>query len=439
MAIFFPSRSRPLLPVAGATNAPLAQAGVVRTNAPALRVFTWHDIESPNYAVYTANLRDIGCPEQTIRDIIIADVNALFARRRAIELVTPDQQWWRSEPDSNVVAVATMKAQALESERATLLTELLGPNWESGDLASIPRPSRAGVHLDGPVLGTLPAETKQALQNINARSEDRIQAYLEQMKGDGKAPDPAELERMRQDTRRELAGVLSPPQLEEFLLRFSQNAGVLRTAFGDLKYFNASPDEFRTVFRSVDAIDQQIAAITGSDANSVQGRQALEAQRENAVKLALGQRRYDDYRNLQDPLYRQATATAIAAGTPEDVRSIYLINLAAAEQQASITNNLNLSEAQRDIELRQLEADQLRANALATGQELPPDPAAAPQTPPQRTYSVRRGDTLAVVALIYGVPPSALRAANPGLDPNRLKVGQVINIPRNSMGPSGGP
>jgi LysM repeat protein len=438
LLLSFGSRSR--APGTSGTNIIGVVTGAGRTNTIVQRqLFTWHDIESPNYAVYVANLRDIGCPEQTIRDIIIADVNALFSRRRATELVTPDQQWWRSEPDSNVVAVAAMKAQALESERATLLTELLGPNWESGDLASIPRPTRSGVTLDGPVLGTLPLETKQALQNISARSEDRVLAYLEQMKEEGKAPDPAELARIRQDTRRELAGVLSPLQLEEFLLRYSENANALRTNFGELKYFNATPDEFRTVFRAVDTIDQQIAAITGTDANSVQGRRALEAQRENAIKLALGQRRYEEYRMLQDPLYRQAMATAIAAGTPEEARTLYLVNVAAAEQQASITNNPALTAAQREIELKQLEADQLRANAVATGQELPPEPASTPQAPPPRTYTIRRGDSLAVVALIYGVPPSALREANPGVNWTRLQVGQSLNIPRNALVPPPGP
>src|SRR4051812_6817760 len=35
--------------------------------------FSWKEVESPDYPTYIANLRDIGCPEPTIRDIIIAD------------------------------------------------------------------------------------------------------------------------------------------------------------------------------------------------------------------------------------------------------------------------------------------------------------------------------------------------------------------------------
>ena len=75
--------------------------------------FSWRDVESTDYPTYIANLRDIGCPEQTIRDIIIADINAMYSRRRALEVVTAGQQWWRAEPDSNVVAVAAEKTRAL--------------------------------------------------------------------------------------------------------------------------------------------------------------------------------------------------------------------------------------------------------------------------------------------------------------------------------------
>lgn len=46
------------------------------------RPFHWSQIESGDYRIYVANLRAIGCPEQTIRDIITADVDSLYAARR---------------------------------------------------------------------------------------------------------------------------------------------------------------------------------------------------------------------------------------------------------------------------------------------------------------------------------------------------------------------
>src|ERR1041385_4224926 len=171
--------------------------------------FSWREVESDDYPTYVANLHDIGCPEQTIRDIIIADVNSLYSRRRSLEILTPEQQWWRPEPDSNVVQAASEKAKALDDERRGLLAKLLGANWEGGDLVSLPRPSRPGVLLDGPVLGSLQSDAKQAVEEINLRSQDRIQAYVDAQKRVGKNPEPAELARLQQQTRTELQRVLT--------------------------------------------------------------------------------------------------------------------------------------------------------------------------------------------------------------------------------------
>ncbi len=45
-------------------------------------------------------------------------------------------------------------------------------------------------------------------------------------------------------------------------------------------------------------------------------------------------------------------------------------------------------------------------------------------------YTVRPGDTLFSIAMMFNVPLATLIAANPGVDPNNLQVGQLICIPR---------
>jgi hypothetical protein len=395
------------------------------------RTLTWRDIEAADYPTYIANLRDIGCPEQTVRDIIIADVNGLFSLRRATNIVTAQQQWWRSEPDSNVVAAAEAALRGLEVERRTLLTSLLGPNWEAGDLLSLPRPSRQPLLLDGPILGLLPTETRQALEQLSLRSEDRLEAYLYARERAGKDPDPIEVAKLRQQTREELQKMLAPAQLEEYLLRYSKNATDLRNLFGELRFFSPSPDEFRAVFRATDTLDEQIALLgDGTDPNTAQARKALEAQRENAIKLALGAKRYEEYRNLQDPLYRDAVAAAQDAGTPDAARTIYQVNLAALSEQDRIRNDTNLTADQKAIELKRLELQQLQANTAAAGKDLAPDPPMPTPSPPRRTYTLGRGDSAAVISSIYGVPISALQAANPNVNLNNLRPGDSITIPR---------
>src|SRR6185369_8947283 len=65
-----PSRAPALTDIAAATPA--------TTNRPP---FSWVEIESADYRRYVANLRAVGCPEQIIRDIVVADMNQLYSAR----------------------------------------------------------------------------------------------------------------------------------------------------------------------------------------------------------------------------------------------------------------------------------------------------------------------------------------------------------------------
>ena len=52
-------------------------------------------------------------------------------------------------------------------------------------------------------------------------------------------------------------------------------------------------------------------------------------------------------------------------------------------------------------------------------------------TPPSaaRTHKVVERDTFAAISRRYGIKLTALQAANPGVNPSRLKVGQTLNLP----------
>src|SRR5215203_6097708 len=100
---------------------------LVRANA-----FTWQQVESPDYAVYVENLRSLGMPNTTIRDIILADVDQLFAQRRREEAAKQDFEWWRSTPSPEVQSNTLSRARSIEAEREALLAKLLGPDWQKG-------------------------------------------------------------------------------------------------------------------------------------------------------------------------------------------------------------------------------------------------------------------------------------------------------------------
>ena len=59
--------------------------------------------------------------------------------------------------------------------------------------------------------------------------------------------------------------------------------------------------------------------------------------------------------------------------------------------------------------------------------EIIEDPAVTPVD--GERYTVKQGDTMWAISQDYGISLEALRAANPDVDPRRMRVGTVLIIP----------
>ena len=347
---------------------PVDPSKIFKTNVVVRRQnFTWNEIESADYAAYIANLAAIGCPKTTIRDIIVTEVNQVFARRRATEVVTAEQQWWRSIPDADVTQAASEKFKALDAERRSLLTTLLGKDWES---SYYPYPAYPGSPpLDGPILGSLAPETKQAVRDIETRANERRQSYLDTLQKEGQASDPAELTRMRLEVRAELAQSLNPEQLEEYLLRYSATANGLRD---DLHGLQTTPDQFRALFRGADNIDQQLQLLSGAeDAASAARHKELEEQWSQAVQQTLGTDAYKQFQLLQDPVYRDVQAVAQQLGAPTDkIPALYEINRVTDQERRRIRDDATSSPDEKEQALEAVQTAQQNSWRKLLGEEL---------------------------------------------------------------------
>lgn len=60
------------------------------------------------------------------------------------------------------------------------------------------------------------------------------------------------------------------------------------------------------------------------------------------------------------------------------------------------------------------------------GEEVPPE---EPECPDGRLYTIQAGDTFWLLSRRFDIPLDDILAANPGVDPERLQVGQVICLP----------
>lgn len=339
----------------------------IRTNLVVhSRLLTWQDIESSDFPTFIRNLRLVGCPEATIRDIVVSEVDELFARRRATNSVSASQQWWRATPDPDVTERAQARRDALENERRALLTELLGPQWDSG-LAAIETPG-SPVILDGPILGELSPDTQRALREIERDSRESLRAYRAAMQESGRRVDPAEVAEMERHTREELAKLLTPAQFEEYQLRYSATASQLRRG---LNGFDPTPEEFRRMFGSTEALTQQIDELGSStDPATTQRRDDWEHKRDLALREALGTERYEYYRLSQDPTFRRAREAAEELGaSPETAVGLYQISRETDAERQRILADAALSVDEQSKRLASVDQERLTALRKLLGEE----------------------------------------------------------------------
>src|SRR5687767_14536444 len=90
--------------------------------------FTWRLLESSDFKKYIANLRSVGCPEQTIQDIILAEVNKVYAGKQAALRLRPEHlKPWETPYGLPYGDMERMrKFRQLMHEKRDLLKELLG-------------------------------------------------------------------------------------------------------------------------------------------------------------------------------------------------------------------------------------------------------------------------------------------------------------------------
>lgn len=341
------------------TNAPLAG-----TNAPSPsntvasvpsigRNFGWKEVQSEEYRQYLANLRAVGCPEAQIRRIIVQDINDLFDQKRLQEAVSKDPQWWQPTAWYFGNMLGPTPESSLEEERRNLLEKFLGPKWsESVKVSELSSSSVA--RLTGSVLGAMPTETYNTVQEICNRSYDRSSAYMNSRLADGKPLDAIELAKLRNQTRVDLSKIMTPQELEEFLLRNSHNAQELRR---ELLGFNPTPEEFRKIFHAVDPIDHQMQVeYGGPESLSPKQREQYQRQRELAIKEALPPNRYSAYLATKDPLYRQAQMVGQQYGlSSPSVSRLVEFYRTAQNQQQLVMQNQALTPQQKSAQVQSLE------------------------------------------------------------------------------------
>ncbi len=326
----------------------------------------WSQLESPDYPAYLERLRSVGCPEERVRLIVVADADEWLLQQRVSQAVANDFPWWKAEPTNGAGEAFNDKFEQFRARRNELVGKLLGVVPDEPDAGTKDAP--IVVNLAGPVLGALPRDKFNAVQEICGRSLDRHQGYYNNRQNEGIFLNQGDLARLREQTRTDLSVVLSSGELEEFLIRYSHNANRLRT---ELAALEPTPDEFRTIFRAVDALEHRLQLEFGAvDSLSARQREDFDRQREEAIRGVLSPERYQRYLVGRYPLFRQAQLAMRRAGLADAVVLPFYEVLSQHEsRRREILNNSSLNAEQRQLGLQEIEKSKEASIRGALGDE----------------------------------------------------------------------
>jgi hypothetical protein len=364
--------AQPVGTVAGSHSppTPASSSSPATAELPQTNTFHWSQLESEDYRTYIQRLRAIGCPEQTIRDIIIADVEKLLApQARAIVPYRPDLKYWEPEEEelwNNYDPRQWQQQQrTIEYQKRELVRELLGidlveerlrqqgaEDYYSRRLQFLPEAKRAQV---------------RTLLDHYADQELAIRAK-EWEEGEPLCPeDRAELRRLRQARQADLARILTPAELQQYELWLGYTACKVREA---LYGMDATEEEFLTIYRLRKPFDEQWNP-DEVDLNDpvVRARwQQAQAELEEQIRRALGETRYALYQRGQDPDFRALNAAAARYGLSSNtVAEVYACKKLVTEARQALATNLAVSAQEREQALAEIANETERVVAEALG------------------------------------------------------------------------
>lgn len=336
-----------------------------RTSRPAIRgtaaaseiieTFHWSQLESSHYHHYVANLRAIGCPEQTVRDIITADVNSLFAPRVRALVDEPSGRFWQLilQPRELEKAADEKHAQLreLQQERDELFQALfdhLNPRAaEDQEVAA--QDTRRNLELKADFLS---AEKRSLYLTVHEQREKAWADFLQ-------TPDLTMSQ--RETKRRELDAAyhaalgesLTPEEQHELHLRNSDAAAARLNLVG----LELSEAEMR---RAVELKAGQKDAGAHPDTTAASNP-------EDALRELLGPERYEVFQRASDERYAPFQRLAQRLELPAAAAQAFDIRLQAEREIERLNRAPGLAADERQNLLQALRAETQQQLTTALG------------------------------------------------------------------------
>jgi hypothetical protein len=336
------------------------------------RPASWNDFETDDLKELVRRLRVAGCPEETVQDIVLAEVNRRYAARTG--QLWPDRFavrpfWETSKQDlgeQKKNRERMRQERAMREEKSALLVDLLGVDPEKER-----RKAEGGEDWQDwsqRRVDFLPESKRGAAAKYLDEFEDKMQDFYSRNRGLYDAQYRAEQRQLEAERLQGLAQFLTPEELREYELRQSQLASQLTH---DLRGLNLTREQYEAIYdlrkKYGDSIYNYGDIETKQARDQVQESQkALKAEITSTLGPDLGK----EYERAQDYSYQQLVRLAKRNDLPVDTAArIYEVKEAAELSVKQIQGNQDLSLDKRQEALRQIRTETESTIKTALGED----------------------------------------------------------------------
>jgi hypothetical protein len=330
-----------------------------KTNAP----FDWSMVASVDLAIYVANLRAIGCPKPTIRDIITAEVDEIYLKKLA-GLLDPVRRafWvilanWRTQKED--LDGIEKDLDKLSDERKEMLKKLLGAEKDSTADTHPANPGREAL------LNFLPPEKQEQIAALEKRNQEEKQKMIEEAQKEDRTIDTKTWRALSKKWDEERKALMTSEEFEEYQMRSRYSYFLHNTAMPDF-----SAEELRALAKAkLDFFQSQPPLPEQSDSSyktKLAERQKAQRQQE---KSFLGEDRYAEFTRSEDGNFQQVYRVTERYNLPRDTAvKVYELQKSTTAQADQLRKATNLSDDERAELLSALQQEtQRNVNATLGG------------------------------------------------------------------------
>jgi hypothetical protein len=338
---------------------------VADTNATSVVTvpFQWALLESDDIRAYVANLREAGCPENVLRDLVVAKLTRIYEPQLRYEAVNLEP-WAGSDRREAARRSQRQRMSLVRRERAELMSELIGYEWNS-DLSEM----RAKEPMMWMALGFMSEDKSRRLIALVTSRFMELEAqgsfFGSRIVTD---EDVNQFKSVRADLARDASRFLTSAELDELETRVQ--IGLVFSDQIHLDGMHPTGAELRSIMRASKSYQDFVSFIMAQRGRVSADRDEGPAYQEFSadVLASLGPARFADFQRAQDEDFRKALQYAKRIELAEAAAiSLYQTRRDAEKQQREISFDSNLSDDERKAALALLETAASASAATTLG------------------------------------------------------------------------